>query len=195
MVGYEKPTWWNKNKEISFIVWFLLDRDKVQMINKRNNSSQISLPWGLTGNCFPFISLVSHILITVRYCIAGEGRFLSNSGRLCVFFFFISVFALINECAFGFHFCFRSLLIDTHLVFIWYFISVPLRRGYRGTRISVFVCSFVPVSFCIFDYLYWGFWFFVDCFVTPSTDIQKKFKKSQYENGKLTESLVLYIRA
>ena len=52
------------------------------------------------------------------------------------------------------------------MVFISYFVSVPLRRGYRGCIISVFICSFVPVSFCIFDYLYWDFWFFVDCFVT-----------------------------
>ena len=66
--------------------------------------------------------------------------FLSNSARLYVFFFFISLFC--------------SLLINTCLVFISYFVSVPLRRGYRGSRISVFICSFVPVSFCIFDYLY-----------------------------------------
>ena len=94
--------------------------------------------------------------------------------------------------------CFRSLLINTRLVFIsafgfWlndtrvvfisYFVSVPLRRVYRGSGISVFLCSFVPVSFCIFDYLYYVFGFrillflhfwlfvfkplvFVGCFVT-----------------------------
>ena len=72
--------------------------------------------------------------------------FLSNSGRLYVFFF-ISVFC--------------SLLIKSRLVFIWYFVSVPLRKGHRGLE---YQCSFVPVSFCIFDYLYWDFlhfWLFV----------------------------------
>ena len=67
-----------------------------------------------------------------------------------------------------FYICSRSLLINTRLFFISHFVSVPLRRGYRGSRITVFVCSFVPVSFCIFDYLYRDFWFFVDCFVTSA---------------------------
>ena len=60
------------------------------------------------------------------------------------------------------------------MVFISYIVSVPLRRDYRGSRISVFVCSFAPVSFCIFDYLYWGFWFFVVWFVTPATLLKKE---------------------
>ena len=67
-----------------------------------------------------------------------------------------------------FYICSRSLLINTRLFFISHFVSVPLRRGYRRSRITVFVCSFVPVSFCIFDYLYRDFWFFVDCFVTSA---------------------------
>ena len=67
-----------------------------------------------------------------------------------------------------FKICCRSLLINTRLFFISHFVSVPLRRGYRGPRITVFVCSFVPVSFCIFDYLYLDFWLFVDCFVTST---------------------------
>ena len=32
----------------------------------------------------------------------------------------------------------------------------------------MFVCSFVPVPFCIFDYLYWDFWSFVDCLITTA---------------------------
>ena len=45
----------------------------------------------------------------------------------------------------------------------------------------MFACSFVPVSFCIFDYLYRDFWFFIDCFLLlppsfaktgPQSDIQ-----------------------
>ena len=79
--------------------------------------------------------------------------FLSNSGRLYVFFFFISVFC--------------SLLIKSRLVFIWYFVSVPLRKGHWGLE---YHCSFVLLylflfaflitcieTFCIFDYLYWDF--------------------------------------
>ena len=122
------------------------------MINKRNNSLLTSLPWGLTGNCSPFINLVFHIF--------NHGSLLHYRWRKISVEFCASLRLLL------FYICFRSLLINTRLVFIWYFVSVPLMRVYRGSRISVFVCSFVPVSFCIFDYLYWDFWFFVDCFVT-----------------------------
>ena len=70
------------------------------------------------------------------------------SARLCDFFFF--------------YICFCSLLINTRLVFISYFVSVPLRKGHRGLE---YQCSFVRLylllfafliicieTFCIFDY-------------------------------------------
>ena len=73
-----------------------------------------------------------------------------------------------------FYICFCSLLINTRLVFISYFVSVPLRKGHRGLE---YQCSFVRLylllfafliicikTFCIFDYSYWlfDFWFLVD---------------------------------
>ena len=122
------------------------------MINKINNSSLTSLLLGLTGDCSPFINLVFHIF--------NHGSLLYYRWRK------ISVEFCASPRLLLFYICLRSLLINTHVVFISFFVSVPLRRGCRGSRISVFDCSFVPVSFCIFDYLYWDFWFFVDCFVT-----------------------------
>ena len=104
-------------------------------MNRRNVSSVTTLPLGLTGNYSPFINLVFHIfLITIRYII-GEGRFLSNSGRLYVFFFFISVSLFIDLYAFGFHFVLGL---------------SPLEKGYRGSRISVFVCTCFFLHFWLF---------------------------------------------
>ena len=111
---------------------------------------------GLTGSCSPFM------MIFLRFSILLlKDDFLSNSARLYVFFFYI---------------CFRSLLINTRLVFISYFVSDPLRKGHRCleyqcsiVRLYRFLFAFLIIyieTFCIFDYLYWDFWFFVDCFVT-----------------------------
>ena len=58
-----------------------------------------------------------------------------------------------------FYIWFCSLLINTGLVFISYFVSVPLRKGHRGLE---YQCSFVRLylfSFYIFDYLYWDLGF------------------------------------
>ena len=93
---------------------------------------------GAERDCVPFISLFHHNDFLLQVAVLPNGgQFLSNSASLYVFFFFISVFC--------------SLLINTRLVFISYFVSVPLRKGHRGLE---YQCSFVPVSFCIFDYLY-----------------------------------------
>ena len=72
-----------------------------------------------------------------------------------------------------FYICFCSLLITTRLVFISYFVSVPLKIGHRGleyqcsfVRLYQFLFTFLIIrieTFCIFDYLYLDFWFFVDC--------------------------------
>ena len=88
------------------------------------------------------------------------------SARLYVFFFFISVFC--------------SLLINTRLVFVSYFVSFPLRKGHRGleyqcsfVRLYLFLFVFLIIcieTFCIFDYLYRDFRFFVDFFVTILID-------------------------
>ena len=75
-----------------------------------------------------------------------------------------------------FYICFCSLLINTRLVFISYFVSVPLRKGHRGleyqcsfVRLYLFLFAFLIICiepFCIFDYLYRDFWFLVDFFET-----------------------------
>ena len=49
-----------------------------------------------------------------------------------------------------FYICFRSLLINTRLVFISYFVSVPLRKGYRGLE---YKCSFVRLYLFLFAFL------------------------------------------
>ena len=96
-----------------------------------------------------------------------KGDFCWNfSARLYVFFFFVSVFC--------------SLLINTRLVFVSYFVSVPLRKGHRGleyqcsfVRLYLFLFVFLIIcieTFCIFDYLYRDFRFFVDFFVTILID-------------------------
>ena len=46
--------------------------------------------------------------------------------------------------------CFCSLLIDARLVFIWYFLSVPLRKGHRGLE---YQCSFVRLYLFLFAFL------------------------------------------
>ena len=105
---------------------------------------------GADGELLPFYESMLWWWFSFTICYATKWRTISvefcASLRLL---YFISVFC--------------SLLINTRLVFISYFVSVPLRKGHRGLE---YQCSFVPVSFCIFDYLYWDFWFFVDCFVT-----------------------------
>ena len=86
-----------------------------------------------------------------------------------------------------FYICFCSLLINTRLVFISYFVSVPLRKGHRGLEFSVrsFDCTclflhfwlFALRLFCIFEYLYYDFWFFVDFFVACIKGVLENFTK------------------
>ena len=81
-------------------------------------------------------------------------------------------FSLRVSTSSSFYICFCSLLINTCLVFISYFVSVPLRKGYRVleyqcsfVRLYLFLFAFLIIfieTFCIFDYLHWDFWFFVD---------------------------------
>ena len=49
-----------------------------------------------------------------------------------------------------FYICFRSLLINTRLVFISFFVSVPLRKGYRGLEYKF---SFVRLYLFLFAFL------------------------------------------
>ena len=117
---------------------------------------------GLTGSCSPFINLVLHDDFLTIFYTTTEGRFpveFCASLRLLLFYI-----------------CFRSLLINMRLVFISYVVSDPLRKSHRGleyqcsfVRLCLFRFAFLIIcieTFCIFDYLYWDFWFFVDCFVT-----------------------------
>ena len=50
----------------------------------------------------------------------------------------------------SFYICLCSLLIKTRLVFISYFVSVPLRKGYRGLE---YQCSFVCLYLFLFAFL------------------------------------------
>ena len=90
---------------------------------------------GLTGNCSPFINLFLHNFF--RFAILPmKEDFLSNSPRLYVYFFFISIFC--------------SLLINTRLVFIWYFVLLPLRKGHRDLE---YQRSFFPLYLFLFAFL------------------------------------------
>ena len=100
----------------------------------------------------PFYKFLSRhdIFLITRYSTKWSTIPVEFSARLYVFFFF--------------YICFCSLLINTRLVFISYFVSVPLRKGHRGleyqcsfVRLYLFLFAFLIiriVTFCIFDYLY-----------------------------------------
>ena len=78
---------------------------------------------GLKGICSPFINLVLHDDFSTIFYTTTEGRFpvkFCASLRLLLFY--------IN---------FRSLLINTRLVFISYFVSDPLRKIHWGLEYSV----------------------------------------------------------
>ena len=112
----------------------------------------------------PFYKFLSRhdIFLITRYSTKWSTIPVEFSARLYVFFFF--------------YICFCSLLINTRLVFISYFVSVPLRKGHRSleyqcsfVRLCLFLFAFFIIrieTFCIFDYLYCDFLFFVDFFVT-----------------------------
>ena len=95
-------------------------------------------------------------------------------GRFLLEFLFASLRLLL------FYIFFCSLLINTRLVFVSYFVSFPLRKGHRGleyqcsfVRLYLFLFVFLIIcieTFCIFDYLYRDFRFFVDFFVTILID-------------------------
>ena len=104
-------------------------------------------------------------------------------------------------------------IINTRLVFISYFVSVPLRKGHRGleyqcsfVRLYLFLFAFLIIcieTFCIFDYLYWDFWFFVDCFVTlppsfaktgPQSDIQDSGGSEEQQRKIIYKRLVYNFR-
>ena len=87
------------------------------------------------GEPLPFMNLKSHGISSVRFRITDEGNFCQNLWRLYVFFFCI---------------CFRSLLINTRLVFISCFVSVPLRKGHRGLE---YHCLFVRFYLFVFAFL------------------------------------------
>ena len=92
---------------------------------------------GADGELLPFYESILWWWFSFTICYATKWRTISvefcASLRLL---YFISVFC--------------SLLINTRLVFISYFVSVPLRRGYRGSRISVFVCTCFFLHFWLF---------------------------------------------
>ena len=133
-----------------------------------------------------FLNLQLHCLCSVQYCCTDGGRFLSNSARLCVFFFFIFVFALYWLIRVWFSFLLSFFINWYAFDFIWYFASVPLGRGYRESRISVFVCTcfflhfrlFVSVWFPYITFLHFSLFVlkplvFVGCFVTLPPSLRR----------------------
>ena len=114
--------------------------------NRLNIDSHVPCPWALAGNVLPFLNLMFHDISSALY---DEGNFcqnedVSSSSRFCI--------------------CFCSLLINTRLVFISYFVSVPLRKGYRGFeyRFCLFVCTCFFLHFWLFVL---KLLVFIDCFV------------------------------
>ena len=139
ILAYGRLAWWNKNKYVSYTAWLLLDWYKVQIINKLTNSSQVMAPFmGLKGSCSPSINLVLHDDFFTIFYTTVEGWFpveFCASLRLLLFYIY-----------------FRSLLINTRLVFISYFLSEPLRKSHRGLEYSVrlFVCTCFFLHFWLF---------------------------------------------
>ena len=69
--------------------------------------------------------------------------------------------------------CFRSLLINTRLVSISYFVSVPLRKGHRGleyqcsfVRLYLFLFAFLIICIEVFDFRRLFFAFLIICIET-----------------------------
>ena len=89
---------------------------------------------GAKGECSPFINFYLVMIFfanSLYYQMEHDFcRILCASLRLLLFYI-----------------CFCSLLINTRLVFISYFVSVPLRKGHRGLEFSVrsfdCTCSFL----------------------------------------------------
>ena len=139
---------------------------------------------GADGELLPFYKYILSwwFSSTIRYAT----KWTTISVEFCAslrLLYFISVFC--------------SLLINTRLVFISYFVSVPLRNVHRSLE---YQCSFVPLylllfafliicieTFCIFDYLYWGFWFFVDCFVILPPSFGKSGPQSDTQVSRISE--------
>ena len=96
-----------ENKEISYTIEFLLDQGKVQIINKSYSSRFPAIT--TNGELLPFISLESH----------GKALFATVSPMKEISVKFSRLYA-----SFFFYICFRSLLINTSLVSIPYFVSV-----------------------------------------------------------------------
>ena len=75
--------------------------------------------------------------------------------------------------------------------FISCFVSDPSRKDHRGleyrcsfVRLYLFLFAFFIIcieTFCIFDYLYRDFWFFVNCFVTLPPSIAKTGPQSDIQ--------------
>ena len=125
---------------ISFLLVYIYGTD-----NKHNNFSLLTKMMvhvlGAKGECSPFINFYLVMIFfanSLYYQMEHDFcRILCASLRLLLFYI-----------------CFCSLLINTRLVFISYFVSVPLRKGHRGLE---YQCSFV----CLYLFLFLHFWLFV----------------------------------
>ena len=136
------------------------------------------------GNSSPFINLFRHDDFLLQFAmLPNGGRLLSNSMRVSTSSSFLYLFLfIINWCAFGFYLVLRL---------------SPLEKDYRGleyqclfVRLYLFLFAFLIICIetsCIFDYLYWDFWFFVDFFVTLPSSFAKTGPQSDIQVSGISE--------
>ena len=102
--------------------------------NRIKVAPRVSLSINVDGEVLPFINLKSHCISSVLfYSTMKEISVKSAPLRLLLFYI-----------------CFRYLLIKTCLVFISYFVSVPLRKCYRDLE---YHCWFVRWYLFLFAFL------------------------------------------
>ena len=117
--------------------------------------------------------------------LPNGGRPLSNSLRVSTYSPFLYLFLFfINWCAFDFHFV---LCLS------------PLEKDHKGleyqcsfVRLYQFLFAFLIICIetsCIFDDLYWDFWFFADFFVTLVCRVWNIETIGQYLNWDSTKAL------
>ena len=85
--------------------------------NRINIDPYVSFALVLAGIYSPFLNLKFHDISSVRVFFTMKEVSVKIKASLRVLLFYI---------------CFRSLSINTRLVFISYFVSASVRKGYRG---------------------------------------------------------------
>ena len=134
---------------ISFLLVYIYSTDNKQSNSLLLTKMMLHAPRGW-GECSPLYVFISSCFVNNSLYFPMKHDFCRN---LCA-----SLRRLL------FYICFCSLLINTRLVFISYFVSVPLRKDHRGleyqcsfVRLYLFLFAFLIiriVTFCSFDYLH-----------------------------------------